>query len=307
MNLKKFLIEHPFGVVILAILSGIATNLLSSSVPILYPFLARNVSIQIWTIILLVFLGFFVALFPASFILKRNYKAYKSEYEAHQKTQKDLDLEKQGHQATKLDYETEKKIVEIDRKLLDSVSRLAKGNNVGQEFDILIENILQTISRMYPLIDSGISIFCPDTKDKNYLIPWRACFAESQKTMRFYIGSTSDEKRGVAGEVYKEKSMQIVHVEVDKDGKIRSDNSLYIIFPGQEIPKYRSFICVPIIDTDGNSLGVLSIDSQDKLAFDSDKSQELVNLIASRFSAILVVALNIPPEQAGTISPGSVA
>jgi uncharacterized membrane protein (DUF106 family) len=92
MNLRKFLIENPFGVVILAILSGIATNLLSSSAPILYPLLARNVSIQIWTIILLVFLGFFIALFPVSLILNKNYKAYKSEYEAHQKTQKKLAL-----------------------------------------------------------------------------------------------------------------------------------------------------------------------------------------------------------------------
>jgi transcriptional regulator with GAF, ATPase, and Fis domain len=145
------------------------------------------------------------------------------------------------------------------------------------------------------LNDSGISIFCPDPKHNDYLISWKSCYTESHAIHKFYIGNIS-KRRGIAGEVYKDKQKRIVHIDVDADGKIKSDDGLYEVFPGQGLPRYRSFICIPIVDVDNNSLGVLSIDSKDRTAFDSKKMQELVNLIANRLSAILIVTLNISPN-----------
>jgi transcriptional regulator with GAF, ATPase, and Fis domain len=273
MVLRKFLLDNPVGVLILGVLTGLATNLLSSLAPILYPFLAQAISIQLWTVIIFIALGFFLAFFPASFALKKT------------------------RQAIELEHKTEKNIIEIDRTLLDSLSKLAKGNDPGSEFDILATSILNAISNIHEFSGSGISIFCPDPKDNDYLVPWKSCHTESQSTAaKFYIGSISNIKRGTAGEVYKDKRTIIVHIDVDS-GQIKSDDGgFYVVFPGQGIPRYRSFMCVPVIDTDGNSLGVLSIDSQDRTAFDSDKVQELVNLIANRLGAILLVTLNILPK-----------
>jgi transcriptional regulator with GAF, ATPase, and Fis domain len=294
--LMKFLLRNPGGVVILGILSGIATNLLTSFAPQIYPLLAKNISVPIFTIILSSILGFFIALLPVSIILRRSLAAYHSEQELHEKTKIALENKNKENEAIKQDYETENKIIEIDRKLLDSLSKLAKGNDPGQEFDTLATRILDAISKIHDLNDSGISIFCPDPKDKDYLISWKSCYTESHAVLNFYIGNVS-KRRGIAGEVYKDKQKRIVHIDVDAaDGKIKSDDGLYEVFPGQGTPRYRSFICIPIVDTDGNSLGVLSIDSKDRTAFDSDKVQGLANLIANRLGAILLVTLNILPK-----------
>jgi hypothetical protein len=84
--LSKFLLRNPGGVAILGILSGIATNILSSFAPQLYPLLAKTVSVQIFTIILFSVLGFFFALLPVSVVLRRSRVAYHREHELHQKT-----------------------------------------------------------------------------------------------------------------------------------------------------------------------------------------------------------------------------
>lgn len=291
---KKFLIENPFGVIILSILSGLTAN----AIPALFPILNKTTNVKIWILVTLAISGFLVALFPSSLIISSQARKYNNDKKKYEENKQEL-------QKSQKAYQVKNRITLMDEELLNYISKLAKGNSTGDQLDVLTTRILSVIANEIELFAfnyCGLSIFCPDPKNTEYLISWKCYYAESQEFFKFYIGNNRNEDQGVAGKTFKDQKIRVVHIDQKEDGSIKSDCDLYVIFPGQK-PRYQSFICVPIIGDKGNSLGVLSIDSTQKDAFDSEETKELITSLSKRFAAILTVTtdMSILPSQNNNI------
>jgi transcriptional regulator with GAF, ATPase, and Fis domain len=285
-QLRKFLIENPLGVIILSILSGLLVNV----IPSFFPILNSIVNVRIWILFALAISGMLVTLFPVSLILSSRVRKYKNDKDMFEEK---YNNEKQERDTIQEAYEIKSRITLIDEKLLNYISRIAKGHNNSDELDKLTTSILSIIANeIRPLKYDGFSIFCRDPQEPDYLISWKCYYTESQEFFRFYVGDRDDEHQGVAGKTFKDQQIRVVHLDRQEDGKLKSDSEFFVFFPGQK-PRYKSFICVPIIGDEGNSLGVLSIDSVQRDAFDSQEIKELIILLSKRFASILIVAIGI--------------
>jgi hypothetical protein len=109
---------------------------------------------------------------------------------------------------------------------------------------------------------------------------------------QFYIGPDRNHRRGVAGEAYVTRRLQLARMNIDTSRSDRPtfDHEQFVYLDDDNpIPHYRAILCIPIVARRDRCLGVLCLDSEQRDAFDDDDIKEfLVN-----FSYVLGVVLDL--------------
>jgi hypothetical protein len=132
------------------------------------------------------------------------------------------------------------------------------------------------------------TVLVPDPT-REYLQPLASINAPepSLASTRFYIGSGSNRPRGVVGQVFLRQATQIVHL-VKVRGTWKADNPNFVHYSRNHEPSFRSVAAVPILGPKIESLGVLSFDSLNPSAFDSDVVRQLLQALSDRVAVLLV-------------------
>lgn len=143
-------------------------------------------------------------------------------------------------------------------------------------------NVFESVLRMMILrpIESG-----------EWIQPWasKEMAAETMDRAKFYVGSdeSSTQSRGVAGEAYVTQSLQLVRFSPGESGEVVPENSRYMVFDRHRSkPPYNSFAAVPILNSDGESTGVLCVDSQSSTVFDDPDIQEFLSFLCDRIGTL---------------------
>lgn len=128
---------------------------------------------------------------------------------------------------------------------------------------------------------------------------------ESLKRMKFYVGRPKPNRVcGVAGKVYKERTIRVVHLTPQGKKWIADDPDYHVFDKKRSHPPYRSFACVPLVIGDEQCLGVLTIDSMDPDIFDSLVIRDILLRIGQRIAASVLIHEALSATRA-TSGPGT--
>ncbi|MBD2337987.1 GAF domain-containing protein [Calothrix sp. FACHB-156] len=250
------------GTLSLIAINGILGNRADAGFLQVIPLLYKTINIPIWISIVVLLSTVFPLLIACQYY-----------YKAHQI-------------ATKLN--------KLDETLLLLLPKLYVTPDINEALKRLLEEFLsRTIDLVHLLDGCGIAVYGPDHNDRDYLTTW--CQLESpnenKEKARFYVGNNPNQKRGVAGNTFVDKTRHIVHL-VKKNGEWQADNHEYIFLVDSRSRRraYTALITVPIIGDANESLGVLCLYSNNITAFDSTAVQDLLSAIAGRLSAAMLVA-----------------
>ena len=195
---------------------------------------------------------------------------------------------------------TSNDMVELDDSLLRLLASIDYTQDLNPQMRKVLEESLHDAIKAFPKDIYRASILLPNGA-KEYL-SIRVNFKmpeESIRRVNFYIGDDENrsQERGVAGITYRDKQLRIGHI-IWKDNQWKCDNENYIDFEEDDLrPSYNSFVSVPIIGLDPNSvdglaaicLGVICFDSHSLTAFDSPQTQKLLLMLGRRIAAALTI------------------
>lgn len=158
-----------------------------------------------------------------------------------------------------------------------------------------VDNLLSTATKIFPEV-YGASIFRRDPADRDYLKITESYNVPEQnrKRARCYVGDKK-QKRGVAGEVFRNQSALVARFSRDpNDDTWKCDQDSYIPFELGTHPPFKSFACVPIVaneitDPKEPLLGVVSFDSLSESTFDSPEVVDTLTAVALYLAVILVI------------------
>jgi hypothetical protein len=193
-------------------------------------------------------------------------------------------------------------LIKLDDSLLRLMASISQDPNQQGAVSRLFEEFFIDALELFK-DGCRISIFTPDPKDPNFLRIWQSYRVppETIERVRLYIGDSPNNNlpKGIAGLVYKEKSLVIVHLDWQdlkgasgNAGSLKADNPNYHTFSTRCTKKSQSHWVVagvPILDNSNNCLGVLCLDSKNREAFDSQIVQEGIDSLANRVAAIMVI------------------
>lgn len=186
-------------------------------------------------------------------------------------------------------------LVKLDDSLLRLLSSLPQNPDREDAAKRLFQEFLTDTLELFA-DGCRISIFCPDSHNPELLKIWQSLRVppETIERTKFYIGSDKDNKRtGIAGLVFNQQILKVVHLSWQKDKWSPNDTNYYefVHRPTLKSMPYRAVVAVPIIDnTKSNQcLGVLCLDSMNDKAFDSKKVQDGLRSVADRVSATILI------------------
>lgn len=156
------------------------------------------------------------------------------------------------------------------------------------------------ITDSYQLDDCYAVIYRPDDRiNPKNLIYWHG-FNEpaSEKTTSFPLGEVRyEERRGIPGIVFKENSLDYVHIaHVTKNikGDWDSDDETYKFYEDpKRTPPHRSIAATSIIDNKKNKLGVLCFCTNKTQAFASENSTSAIKQLLPVFAQRVSTAIQI--------------
>jgi GAF domain-containing protein len=133
--------------------------------------------------------------------------------------------------------------------------------------------------------------------------------ADSEKRQKFYVGPKSDRKRGVAGKTFVDRKLYVVHMREETPGKWVADDPDYIVHDSKRHhPPYKAFATVPImVGADEEPLGVLSFDSANPCIFDSPRVQDVLQRVAQRVAAAMLIEKALAERRSANVTNGTVA
>lgn len=257
------------GFLLLAALTGIVGNRADAkfleALPLL-SFLNYTIKIKLWSLILLLL----IIPSPALYILLKYQKALKRLSRLNQ----------------------------LDDRLLRLLVKLNnKANTVDTNNGFLQDFLKDALVALDATDSCGISIYCRDPGDLNYLMRWKWYSYPSlpmTESLRFYLGDSDQGdnsiRRGVMGTTFRDKEVRIVHLYVKKEGRWEADNPDYIM-SSECPPPYPALITMALttnMHDDTPSLGVLCLYSTNVQAFDSPQVRALVKSLAQRLSIIML-------------------
>ena len=247
----------PF--VILSVMTGIIGNRADDAFLRILPLISKPITLSLWSLLFLC-----LVFFAPSTIISWNF------YQAHK---------------------VANKLNELDDILLLLLSKLDLNPDPTKGLQLLVDEFLE--ETLYLFVDARrISVFHRDPSDANYLIIWRSqqVPTETVERTRFYIESPNlNQKPGIAGTVFIEGILRVVHLSKNKQQWV-ADDPEYICVTKRKRQPYESLVAVPIIGNANEKLGVLCLDSNIKTAFDSEKIQELLRAVCRRLAAAILIA-----------------
>jgi len=158
-----------------------------------------------------------------------------------------------------------------------------------------VDDLLSTATKIFPEV-YGTSIFRRDPANREYLRITEAYNVPEQnrKRAKCYVGD-GKQKRGVAGEAFKNQTPLIARFEKDPaDDTWKCNQDSYTPFELGTHPPFRSFACVPIFAYETTNpgeplLGVVSFDSLSVSTFDSPEAMDALTVVARYLAVILVI------------------
>jgi hypothetical protein len=188
-------------------------------------------------------------------------------------------------------------VVKLDDSLLRLIPSLISAQDREGEMKRLLVELLRDATRAFAGDVHRASILLPDTS-RDHLRVWAhyQMPEESVARLKFYIGQEVDRKRGVAGEVFLDSQLRVVHIKED-NGHWKPDTGSYIVFDAKRpYPPYRSFVSVPIVvgEETTDCLGVVCFDSENLAAFDPPEIQYLLLKLGNRIAAGLLIYQHLP-------------
>lgn len=190
-------------------------------------------------------------------------------------------------------------IISNDDALLRSLAFLPAAKDYQTEIQKQLTELLQNTRAVFQGRINRAFILLPDESKTNLTIRFHYGLPqESVERIRFYIGSDDSRKKGVAGEAYCRQKLIVAHI-IKRDATWIADQNTFTPSTEKQYPRYRSFICVPILvpnmdttvleEQSISSLGVVCFDSMSMTIFDDTALQDLLRLIASHIGAILLI------------------
>jgi hypothetical protein len=188
-------------------------------------------------------------------------------------------------------------VVKLDDSLLRLITSLVSAQDREGEMKRLLVELLRDATRAFVGDVHRASILLPDTS-RDHLRVWAhyQMPEESVARLKFYIGQEVDRKRGVAGEVFLDGQLRVVHIKED-NGHWKPDTESYRVFDAKRpYPPYRSFVSVPIVvgEEAADCLGVVCFDSENLAVFDPPEIQYLLLKLGNRIAAGLLIYQHLP-------------
>src|SRR5207248_2250654 len=190
-------------------------------------------------------------------------------------------------------------VVKLDDSLLRLLPSLISAKDREDEMKRLLVELLRDVTRAFAGDVNRASILLPDTA-KEYLRVWAhyQMPEESIGRTQFYIGKEIDRKRGVAGEVFSDSQLRVVHIQIKEGiGDWKPDSTDYMVFDTKRpYPPYRSFVGVPIVGGEETiaCLGVVCFDSESSTAFDPPEIQDMLLMLGRRIATALLIYQQLP-------------
>lgn len=194
------------------------------------------------------------------------------------------------------------KILRLDDLLLLGLASWVPLPNIEEEKKRIITDILLGAIAEFDGHVHRAALLLPDASG-DYLYCWTnyQMPQDSIDNMKFYIGADQSRRQresGVAGEVFLTRELQVGHLRQVNGIWICEDCPNYMKFSGRRpFPPYLSFVNIPIISTDPNTLnpsattclGVICFDSPHKDSFDSKENQDILRTLSRRIAAALLI------------------
>ncbi|MBH8552975.1 hypothetical protein I8751_11470 [Nostocaceae cyanobacterium CENA357] len=263
------------GTLLIIVINGIVGNRADEFfLQVLLPYLKQTIRLELWWAVL----GLLIGVCPLLIILRYYYKAHQI--------------------AIKLN--------KLDESLLLLLPELSANPDINEALKRLFEDFISRTLDVLQLLDGcGIAVYAPDPNDSDFLNTW--CQLESpnenKEKARFYIGSDTSRKRGVAGNTFLDKNRRVVHL-TRKNGAWQADSHEYVFLVDSRSRRrlsYRTLITIPISGDANDNLGVLCLYSNNITAFDSIAVQDLLVAIAGRLSAAMLLARTYRAQPMTTI------
>jgi hypothetical protein len=120
--------------------------------------------------------------------------------------------------------------------------------------------------------------------------------SQSNISTTFPINHNNSDK-STAAEAFKTKELIMVHIAV-KNGNSQADHSSYRPSPNNSPPFEGSLICIPIIGTSNDCLGVVCFDSYSQKEFDTLNTRKTLQILARHIAGAVQIQQNIIQSQA---------
>jgi GAF domain-containing protein len=153
-----------------------------------------------------------------------------------------------------------------------------------------LEELLRKVNELFVAVYQA-AVMRPDPKDPSRLCIWGSAGLpyENVRDTWFDIGEkTIQEKRGCAADTYLDGKIRIVRLEKNAV----ADNPCYKSLSKYTRHQYSSFAVVPLINSEKKCIGVLCLNSRNRLEFgseSSEKDQELLLTLAQRIAIVIEV------------------
>ncbi len=173
-------------------------------------------------------------------------------------------------------------------EFLDECSKRENHANLDKLLEEFLEKSLMQAAKVVTEIHRGSILREVD----GYLEPW-VCSPHGCHNLRLYVGGDSQRRSegGSAGEMYRRRLRGPLVVHMAKaNGQWQADDASFV--PTRSItedPPYRSFILLTLLDSNRRRLGVLCLDSMDESIFDLKDTQDLLEHLAKRVVAGIVL------------------
>lgn len=181
-------------------------------------------------------------------------------------------------------------IVRLDASLFYALPNIASAEDREQALEKVVYEILRDCSSVIGPSLSRAYVARP--ADGGSLRPW-VCYQVPDETKQrtvFYVGPDLLRRRGTAGEAFTRAELIVVHMRREA-GQWMADHSSYVEFvKDRPHPPYRSFVAVPIGQSDGAApLGVLCLDSMNEALFDGEHIRHLLLTIGQRLAVPILL------------------